>query len=399
MREGKTGGSILGFLNRCSGRIKEWAQGDWDILLVILLLGTAVRVYLALSGQVQQGVSETWTISGLSSITPKGALDTLTPPLYPVIVHISKILAGRSHPIGLFLIQAVLSSISIALVYDAGRKMFCRRTGLVAAAVIAIYPNLILSSLRIRPDSVLVFLILLIMALSVSRIRENIKACGLAVIMGLSIMLTPIAIFIVPGVVFSTRRRILFLIVLAVTLAPWAVRNSTRINRMVPVYDRAAYSVSFDKYSLGTAGPNRDRWKPLHRIYIEIETLFGRSWNELTNEEPQNQGLRNSNYMMTWSYILVLFLGLAGMIRHFGRRHLAAGLPVIGYIVLLIFITDFQMGDRILLEPLLIIFLAALFAYRLPGDGKDSEAGSGKEQKPEKAPGPKKEPGPAQDRP
>ena len=331
---------------------------------MILLLGSALRIYFALSGQVQEGVDETWTIAGLSSIAHKGALGTLTPPLYPVIVRISKVLAGQSHPAGLFLIQAILSSFSIALVYDIGRKMFCRRTGLVAAAVIAIYPNLILSNLRIRPDSILIFLLLSIMALSVSRMRENVKASGMAIISGLSIMLSPISIFIVPGVLITTRRRILFLIVLAVTLAPWTIRNSTRMNRLVPVYDRAAYTVSFDKYSIGTVSLNRDKWRPLHRIYLEIETLFGRSWDEVRDEEPQDPGLRNSNYVTTWSYILVLFLGLAGLIRHFGKRHLAAGLPVIGYIVLLIFLTDFEMGARILLEPLLIIFLAALFAYR-----------------------------------
>jgi len=75
----------------------------------------------------------------------------------------------------------------------------------------------------------------------------------------------------------------------------------------------------------------------------------------------------------TWAYILVLFLGLAGLIRHLGRRHLPAALPIIGCIVLLIFITDFEMGARIILEPMLIIFLAALFTYRSPSSGTENE--------------------------
>ena len=104
-----------------------------------------------------------------------------------------------------------------------------------------------------------------------------------------------------------------------------------------------------------------DSRKLLDGLYANASAVLGRDWRD-NYEQGMDPKIRDFNYVRSYSYIVLMVLGLAGLIKHSKREHLIYFLPVYGYIVLLIFLTQLQgkIDSRILAEPVLVAYVATL---------------------------------------
>ena len=80
--------------------------------------------------------------------------------------------------------------------------------------------------------------------------------------------------------------------------------------------------------------------------------------------------VRNFNYINTYSYIIIMLIGMAGLIKYGNRENLRTMAPVLTYIVLLIFFTRIhdKIESRVLWEPMLIVYGAILIGRQRPPD-------------------------------
>jgi 4-amino-4-deoxy-L-arabinose transferase-like glycosyltransferase len=88
-----------------------------------------------------------------------GVPTSLRPPLYPALVAGVYRLAGpQSHTL-VRLVQALLGTLTVALVWQLGRRLYDERTGLVAAAIVAAYPSLVAATGLILTETLFTFLL------------------------------------------------------------------------------------------------------------------------------------------------------------------------------------------------------------------------------------------------
>jgi hypothetical protein len=118
---------------------------------------------------------------------------------------------------------------------------------------------------------------------------------------------------------------------------------------------------------------NLDKFNPplteklVNGIYDNLEVLLGRDWRDNYSSQ-MDPNVRNFNYINTYSYILIMLIGIAGLIRYGDRNNLKITFPLLMYILLLILCTRLydKSGARILWEPVLIIYGAMLFDRQKP---------------------------------
>jgi len=81
------------------------------------------------------------------------------PPLYHLILHFWMLVFGQSDP-ALRSLSAIFGTLSVLLVYKVGTELFDRKTGLVAALLLAVSPFAIYYSQEVRPYSLFMLLTL-----------------------------------------------------------------------------------------------------------------------------------------------------------------------------------------------------------------------------------------------
>jgi 4-amino-4-deoxy-L-arabinose transferase-like glycosyltransferase len=147
---------------------------------------------------------------------------------------------GDNEPVAAAIFNLLLGVGTVVLVFEAGRRLFDNRIGLVAAGIVALYPNLIFHTAAALTET---FFVLLTMGALVVLIwrpwserigRGRLVAFG--VLLGLSALVRPISFLVLPGLLlvwllagFGWRRALGHLAVIAVAvavvIAPWTVRN------------------------------------------------------------------------------------------------------------------------------------------------------------------------------
>ena len=177
-------------------------------------------------------------------------------------------------------------------------------------------------------------------------------------------MLEPLYIYMAPGTfaVLKNSRKAFFLTLLII-LAPLTIRNSMAERHIVPVYASSAYKVNLHKFEV------LDSARLPNQLYTNISAILGRDWRD-NYESGMEPSVRNFNYINVYSYIIIMLIGIAGLIKYGNRDNMKTMFPVLAYIVLLIFLT--QMRDNIeargLWESMLIVYGAMLISRRRPPD-------------------------------
>ncbi len=147
-------------------------------------------------------------------------------------------------------LQAVMGALSVLLVYAIARSAFDTRVALLAAAVVALYPNLISTTATLQLETVFVFLTLLTVFVMVPVVTSDRPLTGRLVAVGVlagavALVRPTIGLVIVAWLVTLLVARVpaaallrsVGVVVMAMVLAltPWTVRNAVRLHAFVPV--------------------------------------------------------------------------------------------------------------------------------------------------------------------
>ncbi len=333
------------------GFIKE----DLDILAVIFVLALFLRVYFAAMMEPGGATVEEYSSPAHTLwIKLTSGLGATQPPLHAMFLHIIYMIFGASDHQAVFIVQAALSSVIVPCMYATGRLLFDRAAGILAATISAIYPNFIVYNLELDPDAISLVIVVLLMTAAVINAAETNKAYLSAALISIGILFNPLLVYFLPGMLLTVKKRILFIALLVVILAPWSIRNSVVQKRITPVYGTGAYKVDVRHFT-----HRYDRWAAVHKIYFNCTAVLKRSWTS-SFADDEDVRLRNSSYIATYSHVIVMLLGLVGIIRYRRREQLGVVAPVVGYLVLLVVLSDFKIKYRIYFEPLLILYTAVI---------------------------------------
>lgn len=340
--------------------IPGYIREDLDILAIIFAVALFLRVYFAAVTEFSANPNVLNELNLLDEIALGGGWDVSHPPLYALFLRFVYAIFGASNHHAVFIFQGVLSSTVIILMYVTGRLMHGRDTGILAAAISAIYPNFLIYNLTIYPDSLGMIIVALIMIAVVLDVTETGRVCFSAAMIGIGILVKPLLAYLLPGMLITARKKILFIVVAAAILAPWTIRNSIVRKTFTPVYDKSAYKIDLRKFSAG----KYEKWETVHLLYTNTSAALRKGWSgALTGEGGQ---MRNSNYASAYSYFIVMILGLTGMVRYGRREHFGIIIPIVGYIILLIVFSYFEIRLRMYFEPLLILY-TAVFVTQVGG--------------------------------
>ncbi len=340
--------------------IPGYIREDLDILAIIFAVALFLRVYFAAVVEFSVNPSVLDELKLFDEIALGGGWDEYHPPLYALFLRLVYVICGASNHHAVFIFQGVLSSVVVILMYVTGRLMYGRDTGILAAAISAIYPNFLIYNLTIYPDSLGMIIVAFILTAAVLEVAETGRVCFSAAMIGIGILVNPLLAYLLPGMLLTARKKILFIVIAAAILAPWTIRNSIERRTFTPVYYKSAYKIDLRKFSAG----RYEKWGTVHKLYTNASAALRKGWSgALSGEDGQ---MRNSNYAAAYSHFIVMILGLAGMVRYGRREHFGIIIPIVGYIILLIVVSDFEIRYRMYFEPLLILY-TAIFLVRLGG--------------------------------
>jgi len=170
-----------------------------------------------------------------------GIKTSIRPPLYPALLAAVYSVAGERNYLAVRALQAVLSGGLVVVVFFLARGMYDQRTGVVAAAICALYPSLVAASGLVLTETL--FTLLLCSSCLVMHGYLTRGGVGRLVVFGILVGLAAqtrsvmwlfvpvLAVFLVAGdVQHSLPRRFVHaavaLAAMLAVMAPWAIRNT-----------------------------------------------------------------------------------------------------------------------------------------------------------------------------
>jgi 4-amino-4-deoxy-L-arabinose transferase-like glycosyltransferase len=317
-------------------------------LLSIFLLALLLRVGfgIAVREPVDRG-----DMLRYESLAMEGGLSTQQQPLYPLLLRLIYRIFGVHDHSAVFIVQGVASSFVVLLTYAFALGMFNRKAALIAALLCAVYPNFILYNLTVLPEAMLILMTASIAAVLASGIRDASRACIAGAVIGVGILTSTYFAFFVPGLLIVLKRRFLFLLALAITVAPWIARNAVVYRKLVPIYDASSFHIGVAQYS-------RDWTDDVASIYSRTAALYQWHWGERVLEQGGETWAAHVYNIRRFSYLAILLFGCIAAARYIRREHLRVILPVLISIVLQIMIAGvYDLRCRVLLEVFLIAYI------------------------------------------
>ena len=288
-------------------------------------------------------------------------------PLYPLFLAVFDPLTGDGWQVAR-LAQAVLGTITVALIGLLGWRVFNRRVGLVAMALAAVFPPFIVLTGTLMSENLLLPLELGALLALLQHLRSEHSyrwAVVAGILCGLGMLTRPNAVVLLLAMaigILSVRPRpwraaTVLVVAAAIVYAPWPVRNALTVNEFVPVatelglvatstYNDHSANLSSKKpgawvapwqHASGASGailadksltePEMDhRLTAEARHYIRehpaypAEVAFWNSMRLLHIEEPnqwwywENLGISRKNGAFTqWGFYPVALLALVGI--------------------------------------------------------------------------------------
>jgi 4-amino-4-deoxy-L-arabinose transferase-like glycosyltransferase len=248
----------LGPAQACSHRERRW-------LLLIVLVATTLRLawvlyaareprgfhdptlYEVFAARIADGHGYTAANGEATTYYPVGYIGALGAVVR--LVGLTPIPENVSMTAAVF--NLVLGVGTVVLTFEVGRRLFDNRTGLIAAAVMALWPNLVFHTAVILTETLFIFLVmaavLVLVALPASTERIGWRRLAVfGVILALSVLVRPISLMLLPVllvvlVVASAGWRLSIGYVLIATLAmvlvltPWTIRNVYETDSFVAI--------------------------------------------------------------------------------------------------------------------------------------------------------------------
>jgi len=238
---------VKGYLNTV---IKVRVDKFSVLLCAVLVIGFGLRLALALTMDnkiswedesdyldLAQKIS-----NGAGYVLADGSPTAFRAPGYPAFLTLLH-LGGLTSPLAVRIIQALLATIIIWLVYRLGSELMNRAAGLTGAALTAIYPYYIFMPATLLAETLFTTLLLaavLLFHLSLRTGRGKLLL-GSGTLMGFAILTRPAAWALTGGILFwllfitryPARQRLglaaLFFIAVLLTVTPWMTRNYVRL--------------------------------------------------------------------------------------------------------------------------------------------------------------------------
>jgi 4-amino-4-deoxy-L-arabinose transferase-like glycosyltransferase len=148
------------------------------------------------------------------------------------------------------LLHVVLSTASVALVFVVGRAVASARVGLIAAAVMALFPNLVFQVATMQLETTFIFLVLASMAVLVTHEWETgppsvRRLLAFGACLGVTVLVRPFAAVLLVGLAGALLagrvgwQRVLVgvavpLGVVVLLSVPWTIRNAVQLDAFVP---------------------------------------------------------------------------------------------------------------------------------------------------------------------
>ncbi|HWE32869.1 MAG TPA: glycosyltransferase family 39 protein, partial [Solirubrobacteraceae bacterium] len=169
----------------------------------------------------------------------------LHPPLYSLVLSVVAWLGGV-HLLPQRLVGLVIGTASVYLFGALGRRIGgAERTGLIAAAIAAIYPPFITAdgSIMSEPLYVLLLVVALLLALALIARPTVARAAALGAVLGLSVLTRTDGIFLIPLLAWPAAwggpgrrdratRLLAATAAAAIVIAPWMIRNEVEFHKL-----------------------------------------------------------------------------------------------------------------------------------------------------------------------
>ncbi len=177
------------------------------------------------------------------------------PPGYPYFLGLLRLVhralpGDGSFPYFVAFVQAVIGAALVPLGGIVARRVVSPAAGVVAAFVLALYPNLVFHTAAVLGETLYNTLFMAFLALAVSRRAGTVPSAGRAAVIAvpftLAVLVRPISLGVLPVLVLcwwlpgrdlrSTLRAAAAVVgVLAVALVPWTIRNAVQLDAFVPM--------------------------------------------------------------------------------------------------------------------------------------------------------------------
>jgi 4-amino-4-deoxy-L-arabinose transferase-like glycosyltransferase len=271
----------LGPAATCTARERRW-------LLVIVLAAAALRLawvlyaardprgfhdptlYEIFAARIADGHGYTAANGEATTYYPVGYVGALG----AVVWLVRLIPVSVNVPLTAGVLNLVLGVGSVALIFEVGRRLFDNRVGLIAAGVVALWPNLIFHTAVILTETLFVFLVmaavLLLVALPASAPRVGWRRlAAFGVVLGLSAMVRPISLAFLPvlalvlAVVRFSWGNVLRSVVIAavaagLVLTPWTLRNIRATSSFVVISTNLGDNLCMSRHSGATGAFQSD---------------------------------------------------------------------------------------------------------------------------------------------
>ncbi len=267
----------LGPASACSHRERRW-------LLVIVLVATALRLawvlyaareprgfhdptlYDVFAARIADGHGYTAANGEATTYYPVGYVGTLG----AVVWLVGRTPIPENIPMTAALVNLVVGVGTVALTFEVGRRLVDNRVGVVAAAIVAVWPNLIFHTAVILTETLFIFLamaaVLLLVALpaSTSRIGWR-RLAAFGVILALSALVRPISLTFLPvllivlvvarvGWPVSIRYVGIAALAVVLVLLPWTIRNARATRSLVVISTNLGDNLCMSRHAGATGG-------------------------------------------------------------------------------------------------------------------------------------------------
>ena len=168
------------------------------------------------------------------------------------------------------LLHVVVGTASVVLAYHIGSKLFGRLGGVLAAAILAVFPNLVYQVASVQLETMYIFWCLAALAIVVvhdwSRgLPSTRRLLAFGFVLGVSVLIRPFSIWFIgalfvaalvarAGWVRSCRLAAIPLAVVVLMSVPWTIRNAIRMDAFVPTSTNTGDTLCLDRSLDATGG-------------------------------------------------------------------------------------------------------------------------------------------------
>jgi 4-amino-4-deoxy-L-arabinose transferase-like glycosyltransferase len=162
------------------------------------------------------------------------------------------------------LLHAAAGTASVALTYVIGRKLFGRLAGLLGAAILAVFPNIVFQVASVQLETVFIFWCLAALAVLVTHdwsagLPSTRRLVVFGALLGVSVVIRPFSVWFVVGVLVagliagggwrrSLKAAAVPLLVVVLMSVPWTIRNAVRMDAVVVSSTNTGDGLCLDRF-------------------------------------------------------------------------------------------------------------------------------------------------------